>query len=45
MEEATRQANYYHAEAMKSYFGPSGYNILSDDEVAQYQTYIDSFTQ
>ena len=45
VEEATRQANYYHAEAMKSYFGPSGYNILSDDEVAQYQTYIDSFTQ
>jgi len=45
VEEATRQANYYHAEAMISYFGPSGYGILSDEEVAQYQTFIDSFTQ
>jgi multiple sugar transport system substrate-binding protein len=43
--EATEQANYYHAEAMISYFGPSGYNVLSDDELAQYQAVVDSFAQ
>lgn len=40
--EATEKANYYHAEAMLSYFGPDGYNILSDAEIAQYQAVVDS---
>ncbi len=42
-EEATRQANYYHADAMITYFGPSGYNVLSDAELAKYQAVVDSF--
>ena len=45
VEEATEQANYYHAEAMISYFGPNGYDILSDEELAQYQAVVDSFAQ
>jgi len=45
VEEATRQANYYHAEAMKSYFGPGGYDILSEEEIAKYDAYIEAFTQ
>ena len=44
VEEATRQANYYHSEAMISYFGPNGYDILSDEELAQYQAVVDDFT-
>ncbi len=44
-EEATEQANYYHAEAMISYFGPGGYNVLSDDDLAKYQAVVDSFAQ
>lgn len=36
-EEATRKANYYHAQAMIDYFGPNGYNVLSDDEIALYE--------
>jgi multiple sugar transport system substrate-binding protein len=36
--EATEKANYYHADAMINYFGPDGYNILSDEELAEYQT-------
>ncbi len=36
-QPATEQANYYHAEAMLSYFGPNGYDVLSDDEVAWYE--------
>ncbi len=42
VEEATQMANYYHAEAMISYFGPSGYNVLSDEELAQYQAVVDA---
>ena len=45
VEEATEQANYYHAEAMISYFGPDGYDVLSDEELAQYQAVVDSFAQ
>lgn len=45
VEEATRQANYYHAEAMISYFGPAGYDVLSEEELAQYQTYVDSLNK
>lgn len=41
VEEATEYANYFHAEAMISYFGPDGYDILSDDELAQYQAVVD----
>ena len=37
VEEATEQANYYHAEAMLSYFGPSGYDVLSDEEIEWYE--------
>ena len=43
IEEATRQANYYHAEAMIDYFGPNGYNVLSQGEIDQYQAVVDSF--
>jgi len=38
--EATERANYYHAEAMISYFGPDGYNILSDEELAKYHAVV-----
>ncbi len=40
--EATEQANYYHAEAMISYFGPIGYDVLSDEELAEYQAVVDN---
>lgn len=43
VEEATLNANYYHAEAMISYFGPNGYDILSDEEIAKYQAVVDDF--
>jgi multiple sugar transport system substrate-binding protein len=39
-EEATRMANLYHANAMISYFGPDGYNVLSEEEIAEYQQII-----
>ena len=39
-EEATRMANLYHANAMISYFGPDGYNVLSDEEIAEYEQII-----
>lgn len=45
VEEATRQANYYHAEAMLSYFGPDKYNILSDEEIATYEAMVEEFTK
>lgn len=35
-DEATRQANYFHATAMLNYFGPDNYNILSDEDIAKY---------
>jgi multiple sugar transport system substrate-binding protein len=37
-DEATTKANYYHADAMINYFGPDGYNILSDEDLAEYTT-------
>ena len=40
VEEATIMANYYHAQAMLSYFGPGGYDVLSKDEIAQYDEMI-----
>ncbi len=36
VDEATRKFNYYHAEAMVNYFGPSGYNVLSQEEIDEY---------
>ncbi len=36
VDEATRQFNYYHANAMITFFGPSGYNVLTDAEIAEY---------
>ena len=42
-DEATEQANYYHAEAMLLYFGPTGYNVLSDEEIAQYEAVTNAF--
>ena len=52
VDEATRQANYYHASAMIAYFGPNspyatvvGYkDILSAEELAKYQAVVDAFT-
>lgn len=38
--EATEKANLYHAQAMIDYFGPSGYDILTDDEIALYEKQI-----
>lgn len=38
---ATAQANIYHAQAMIDYFGPNGYDILSDEELAKYQAMVD----
>ena len=37
IDEATSKANYYHAKAMLKYFGKSGYNVLSDEDVAKYE--------
>jgi multiple sugar transport system substrate-binding protein len=41
VDEATMKANLYHAQAMLDYFGESGYNILSDDEVALYTQMVE----
>lgn len=38
--EATEKANLYHAQAMLDYFGSNGYNILSDEEVAEYEQMV-----
>lgn len=40
--EATEQANYYHAEGMLSYFGPTGYDVLSAEEIAKYEAVVNS---
>lgn len=37
IDEATSKANYYHAKAMLKYFGKSGYNVLSDEDIAKYE--------
>ena len=36
VDEATKKANYFHAKAMLDYFGPSNYNVLSDEDVKKY---------
>lgn len=38
VEEATIKANWYHADAMITYFGPEGYDVLSEEELAKYET-------
>lgn len=38
--EATQKANLFHAQAMLDYFGPSGYAILSDEEIAKYEQMV-----
>ncbi len=40
-DEATRMANLYHANAMLKYFGPDGYNVLSEDEIEMYMDMVD----
>lgn len=40
VDEATVQANSYHARAMVDNFGPDGYDILSDEDLARYQERI-----
>ena len=39
-DEATIKANWYHATAMLKYFGPEGYNVLSDEEIALYEQMV-----
>ena len=39
-DEATMKANWFHATAMLAYFGPDGYNVLSDEEVAMYEQMV-----
>lgn len=39
--EATIKADYFHAKAMLDYFGPEGYNVLSDDEIALYEKMVE----
>lgn len=41
-DEVTKKFNYYHADAMINYFGPSGYNILSDEDIQLYEDMIDA---
>lgn len=40
VDEANRKANYYHAQAMLDYFGPTGYNVLSESEQSEYQQMV-----
>ena len=40
VEEANRKANYYHAQAMIDYFGPNGYDVLSESEQETYNQMI-----
>ncbi len=40
VDEATKQANLYHANAMLQYFGESGYNVLTDEEKALYEQMV-----
>ncbi len=40
VDEATKKANWYHATAMLNYFGSSGYNVLSDEEVQKYEKMV-----
>lgn len=35
--EATIKANWYHADAMISYFGPNGYDVLTEEQLKLYE--------
>ena len=43
--EATEKANFYHATAMLDYFGPNGYDILSEEEVAMYEQMVEDINK
>lgn len=36
IDEATTKFNWYHAKAMQEYFGPNGYNVLTDEQCKEY---------
>ena len=38
----TNEINYYHALYQLKYFGPEGYDVLDDAEIAWYQSVIDA---
>ena len=38
VDEATAEANIYHAQAMINYFGPNGYDILTDEEIEYWES-------
>jgi multiple sugar transport system substrate-binding protein len=40
VDEATRKANYFHAQAMLDYFGTAGYNVLTDEQTAKYEQMV-----
>ena len=35
--EATLKANWYHADAMLTYFGPDGYDVLTEEQLKLYE--------
>ena len=37
VEEATIKANWYHADAMITYFGPNGYDVLTEEQLKLYE--------
>lgn len=45
VDEGTKQANSYHARAMVEYFGPNGYNVLSDEDIQMYNDMIIETTE
>ncbi len=38
--EATEKANFYHATAMIDYFGSGGYDVLTEEQTAEYEAMI-----
>jgi multiple sugar transport system substrate-binding protein len=40
VDEATRKANYFHSQAMLDYFGSTGYNVLTDEQTANYEKMV-----
>lgn len=44
VDEGTTQANIYHAQAMLDYFGPDGYDVLTDEEYAKYEKILEENT-
>ena len=37
VQEATIKANWYHADAMITYFGPNGYDVLTEEQLKLYE--------